>query len=255
MINIQLFNHDQAVAFVESGCTAGFPILIQHGMIASINDQQLFARLAKTGARLVSIARPGYGRSSPYEMKNVGEWGEIIGMLADRLGLAQFDVFGISSGAPYAYAIGGKLPGRVRNIFILSGIPALCEDAVAARWPFPVNRGANIAEMQTLAREIFFPNSSPADLERDDIKDSMEYDCFGPALDLKIRGMDWGFPFSAIQAPVFMRHSRTDNIACAELTAQLLPHCRLEIREHDDHFSQPVLDDFITTVMVPHYTK
>ena len=35
----------------------------------------------------------------------------------------------------------------------------------------------------------------------------------------------------------------------AELTSKMLPHCRLEIKENDEHFSPAVLDDFIKTAM------
>src|SRR5512135_3559319 len=99
------YKNGNILSYVAFGNPDGFPILIQHGLIASINDQHLFQRLSQTGARLISIARPGYGLSSPYEMRNVAEWGEIVSVLVDELRLVHFDVFGISSGAPYSYAI------------------------------------------------------------------------------------------------------------------------------------------------------
>ncbi len=243
------------MAYAEAGDPDGFPILIQHGMIASINDQHLFNHLIQAGARLISIARPGYGESDPYEMRNIGEWGEIVSALVDELGLGQFDVLGMSSGAPYSYAIGYALPERVRAVYILSGIPALCVDEVAACWPYPVNKHASLAEMQTLAYDLFFAGRSPDDLMHDDIKDSMMHHCFGVAQDLRIRGMDWGFQLSDVRVPVIMRHSSTDNLKTAELTAALLPNCRLEIRENEEHFSQPVLDNFIDTVMLGNLRK
>jgi hypothetical protein len=76
--------------------------------------------------------------------------------------------------------------------------------------------------------------------------------CFGIAQDFKLRCIDWGFQLSEVKARVIMRHSRSDDavpLITAALTSQLLPDCRLEIRENDVHFSQAVLDDFISTVM------
>ncbi len=250
-----LYKNGHCLSYADYGNPAGFPILIQHGLIASIKDEHLFQRLADTGARLISPARPGYGESSPYEMKNVREWGEIVSGLADELGLSKFDVFGISSGAPYSYAIGHVLPNRVRNIFILSGIPALFDEKVQSFWPYPITRNATLAEMQKLARELFFSQVTEEDLKKDDVRESMMYDCFGIGLDLKIRGVDWGFQLSEVRSKVYMRHSKTDNLAAAEITAKLLPSCRLEIRENDPHFSQEVLDDFILTAMAGYYTK
>jgi pimeloyl-ACP methyl ester carboxylesterase len=250
------YQNGQALSYVDAGEPGGFPILIQHGMIASIRTPGLFDRLAACGARPISIARPGYGESSPYEMRNIGEWGEVVAALVDELGFERFDVFGISSGAPYSYAIGRRFPDRTRNLFILNGTPALYDDDVLALWPYPSNRGASLAELQALAYELFFAHLSPADLERDDIRDSLANNCFGIAQDLKLRVLDWGFRLVEVQPRVYMRHNRADgavSLKAAQMTAALLRDCRLEIRDEEEHFSQAVLDDFIREVMAEHY--
>jgi pimeloyl-ACP methyl ester carboxylesterase len=247
------YKNDQVLSYTDYGDPTGDPILIQHGLIASIADQQLFARLIDTGARLISIARPGYGESSPYAMRNVAEWGEIVAFLVDELGLAKVDVLGISSGAPYSYAIGCHLPYHVLNIFILSGTPALFDEQVCSFWPYPVDRDADIAGLQALAYELFFAHLPQEALEKNDVKDSLANSCFGIAQDLKIRCLDWGFPLSSVQAKVWMRHSRSDSsvpFITAERTSRLLPNCDLEVRETDEHFSQEVLDDFIESVII-----
>ena len=256
MKDFTFYQGGNALAYAEFGEPNGYPVLIQHGMIASIDDGEgLFRRLIHAGARLISIARPGYGDSSPYLMRNVAEWGDMVAVLVDELGLPQFDVFGISSGAPYAYAIGQRFPDRARNLFILSGIPALYDERVQALWPYPVNKNATIPEMQTLAYDLFFARLAKEDLEKADIKDSMRNDCCGPAQDLRIRAMDWGFTLADVKPKVYMRHSTADIFAAAELTARLLPNCEFEARENDVHFSQDVLDDFIETVIAAHIGK
>jgi pimeloyl-ACP methyl ester carboxylesterase len=250
-----MYKGNDALSYAEFGDKKGYPILIQHGLIATIDDSYLFKRLIDAGARLICMARPGYGESSPYIMKNIGEWGDIAAFLVDELELTQFDVLGMSSGAPYSYAIGYRFPEKVRNIYILSGIPALYDEDVQSHWPHPVNQQATIAEMQKLAYELFFSNCSKEDLEKQDIKDSMRNQCFGIAQDLKIRCLDWGFRLSDVTANVYMRHSKTDNVVTAELTAKLLPNCQLEIREKDAHFSAEILDDFIKNVMIDKVRK
>ena len=243
MKNIALYKNNYSLSYAEFGDRNGYPILIQHGLIATIDDLYLFQRLIEAGARLICMARPGYGELSPYIMKNIGEWGEIVAFLVDELKLSHFDVLGMSSGAPYSYAIGYRFPEKVRNIYILSGIPALYDGEIQSHWPYPVNKHATIAEMQKLAHELFFSNYPEEDLEKHDIKDSMMNHCFGIAQDLKIRCLDWGFRLSDVTANVYMRHSKTDNVITAELTAKLLPNCALEIRENDAHFSVEILDD------------
>ncbi|MGE5123135.1 MAG: alpha/beta fold hydrolase, partial [Acidobacteriaceae bacterium] len=208
-------------------------------MIASIADYDLFECLISLGTRLISIARPGYGESSPHLMENIAEWGEIVSVLIDRLELSQFDVLGMSSGAPYSYSLGYAFPDKARNIFIFSGIPALYDETVVSHWPYPVSKDASIAEMQKLAYELFFSNLSSQDKARRDIKDSMNHNCFGPALDLRIRAMDWGFKLSDVHQKVYMQHSRLDEgFITAEITSKLLPNCKFFTRETGEHFSK-----------------
>jgi len=250
------YANGNSLSFTDYGDRSGYPILVQHGLIASISDYALFHRLLEAGTRLICIARPGYGDSSPYVMKNMAEWGDIVSVLVDELKLSQFDVLGMSSGAPYSYAIGYKLPDKVRNIFIFSGTPALCDDRILALWPYPVNKKASIGELESLAKDLFFSNLSPADLQRDDIQDSMRNDCFGIAQDFRLRCNDWGFSLSEVKAFVHMQHSKEDNqvpFITAEMTAGWLPNCRFEVREKGEHFSKEILDDFIRTVMTEYY--
>jgi pimeloyl-ACP methyl ester carboxylesterase len=245
------YKNGNTLSYAEYGEKNGYPLLMQHGLIASISDYQLFDSLIKAGTHVISIARPGYGESSPYNMSQMAEWGEIVSILADELELSQFDLLGMSSGAPYSYAIGYKLPNKVRNIFIFSGIPALYDDNVLAVWPFPVNKNASIAELETLAKELFFSNLSQDALLRNDIQDSMKNNCFGLALDFKLRCNSWGFLVSDVKQQVYIQHSRTDNFAPVEITSKLLPNCQLEIRERGEHFSSELLDNFIKTTVLP----
>jgi len=248
------YRDGNTLSYSEYGDMNGFPILIQHGMIASITDYHLFTKLMEAKKRLICIARPGYGESSPYQMENIAEWGKIVSVLVDNLGLTQFDILGISSGAPYSYSIGCKLQDRVRSIFIFSGTPALFDDRVLELWPYPIKKNANIAEMQKVAKDVFFSNITKEDMLKNDVNDSMMNDCFGIAQDLRIRCMGWGFSLSEISCAVYMEHSRADKavpFVTAEMTARMLPNCQLEARE-GDHFSEELLAQFIKNIMLNH---
>jgi len=252
MNNIIRIKDGNALSYSEYGDMKGYPILVQHGMIASISDYHLFDSLIEAKKRLICIARPGYGESSPYQMENIAEWGRIVSVLVDNLGLTRFDVLGISSGAPYSYSIGHKLQDRVRSIFIFSGTPALFDDCVLELWPYPIKKNASIIEMKKVAKEVFFSNVTKGDMVKSDIRDSMMNDCFGIAQDLRIRCMDWGFRLSEIKGAVYMEHSRTDKdvpFVTAEMTAKMLPNCHLETRE-GDHFSEEILALFIKNIML-----
>ncbi len=252
MKHIFSYGQGQCLSFNDFGNLHGHPILIQHGLIASITDEALFEPLIAAGARLIAIARPGYGDSSPYVLRNMAEWGAIVGGLVDHLKLARCDVLGMSSGAPYSYAIGYALPDRVRRLYIFSGIPALYDPPIAACWPHPLNQAASLPDLQKLAHDLFFANRSAEDVQRDDLRDSLRNEGFGLAQDFKLRGNDWGFTLADVQTPVVMEHSRDDEsvpFAAAELTAQRLPRCRFDIREQGGHFSPELLADFLAMLV------
>jgi pimeloyl-ACP methyl ester carboxylesterase len=256
MIQTVAYRNKNLLSYSEYGDKIGHPILVQHGLIASIRDYHLFDRLIEAGTHLICMARPGYGESSPYRMSHLAEWGELVAVLVNELQLPQFDILGMSSGAPYSYAIGYKLPEQVRNIFIFSGTPALYDERVLALWPYPVNQQASLLELERVAKELFFSDVAPDDLLRNDIRDSMRNDCFGIAQDLKLRCLGWGFDLSEVQATVYMQHSRADErvpFNTAGMTAHMLPRCQLDIRASGGHFSEELLDAFIETTMVKHY--
>jgi pimeloyl-ACP methyl ester carboxylesterase len=249
---LQKYKIGNHLSYMEYGDRAGYPILVQHGLIASIDDHDLFDRLIHEGVRVICIARPGYGDSSPYLMESLAEWADIVSSLVQTLDLHQFDILGISSGAPYSYSLSACLGGKVRNIYILSGIPALYDEIVLSQWPYPILAGGDMSNLEGLAQELFFSHLSDRDRARNDIKDSMRNNCFGVAQDLRLRFIDWGFRLSEVKGKVFMRHSRCDSeipFTTAVRTAELLPHCTLELADNGPHFSREVLDDFIGTTI------
>jgi pimeloyl-ACP methyl ester carboxylesterase len=242
-----------SLSYAEYGDKNGYPILIQHGLIASIDDHALFEQLIQANMHFICIARPGYGESSPYLMNSFAEWADLLAPLVDELKLARFDVLGMSSGAPYCYSIGYRFPDKVRNIFIFSGIPALYDESVLSHWPYPAIKGKTIEEVETLAHELFFSNLTGDDLEKNDVRDSMMNHGFGVAQDLLLRFKDWGFSLSNVKEKVYMRHSKCDDsvpFKAAVRTAELLPNCELELTETGPHFSKEALDGFINQTMM-----
>ena len=255
MLETLTYNEGQRLAYARYGEPHGYPVLIQHGAIASIRDGELFEELLRQRRRVISVARPGYGESSPYRMRDIAEWADIVAVLLDELRIDHFDVLGISSGAPYSYALGYRFPDRVRRIYILSGTPALYADEILAHWPYEVKREASLDEMQKVAHDVFFSQLSQDDLAQPGIQDSMRNQGFGLAQDLQLRCRNWGFRLSDVRVPVTMQHSEVDTavpVLTATLTAEMLPDCTLTLTKEGGHFSPEILDDFITREMIIH---
>jgi len=250
-----VYGSGSVLSYAEFGDQVGYPILVQHGLIASIDDSTLFNRLLRANLRVICIARPGYGESSPYVLRSYAEWADLAGRIIEALRLAEFDVLGMSSGAPFSYAIGYRFPEKVHHVYILSGIPALYDEKVLELWPYPSLKDKSVADLQPLARELFFSGLTEADLQNSDIRDSMMNDCFGVAQDLRLRFKDWGFSLADVRAKVFMRHSKSDEpFQAAVRTAELFPDCQLELTETGPHFSPETLDDFIEKTILK-YTR
>jgi pimeloyl-ACP methyl ester carboxylesterase len=258
MIEKLTYNDGLQLSYVDVGDRQGYPLLVQHGLIASINDYGLFDRLIQQQVRLICVARPGYGESSPYQLANYAEWADLVSLVIGELHLQQFDVLGISSGAPYAYSIAYKFPEKVGRLFILSGMPALYDRIVLSEWPYEPLGDRSIASLEELAHQLFFSNLTEEDLKRNDIKDSLMNYGFGVAQDLRLRFIDWGFCLSEVKERVFMRQSREDDAVpyrAAVKTAELLPDFHLDLLESGPHFSQEGLDAFIEATMLPNLAR
>ena len=252
MIKKYCFSGENVLAYNDFGKKDGFPILVQHGTMASINDIDSLADLGKV-ARVICIARPGYGESSPYILKDLLEYGEIVAKFVEELGIRQFDVFGSSAGAIYCYAIAKACSSKTRNVYLYSGTPALYDAEVRKNWSFPISGEMTVEDSQKIAYEIFFSHFSEEDKKQNFVKDSMANNCFGEGQNLRIRFKDWGFTLPEIKAKVFMQHSKKDEVlpyVMAEITAKLLSNCKLELLEEGGHFTNEGYESFIQSTVI-----
>jgi pimeloyl-ACP methyl ester carboxylesterase len=110
----------RAIALEEYGDPAGPVVLYFHGWPASRLEAGLIPDLP---VRMLSLDRPGYGRSSPMPGRTLLDWAADVDYVTTRLGIAQFHVVGLSGGGPYAAACAYALPGRVLSLSLVSPVP------------------------------------------------------------------------------------------------------------------------------------
>jgi pimeloyl-ACP methyl ester carboxylesterase len=106
----------RAMAYSEWGLLDGRPIVLIHGTPGSrlfCPDEEATAR---AGVRLITIDRPGYGRSDPGPKRPLVEWADDFVELIDVLDLQASPVIGWSGGGPYAMAAGLRAPDRVPTV-------------------------------------------------------------------------------------------------------------------------------------------
>ncbi|MEV3871755.1 alpha/beta hydrolase [Streptomyces sp. NPDC049906] len=236
------------VGVAEYGDPDGRPLVLHHGLVGSALLPEIWQELAgAAGVRLLAVERPGYGLTAPREMTRIGEWAGLLAPVLDDLGVGEFDALGISAGAPYAYALAAVLGERVRGVWVLSGLPYVCDDAVRGHYPEsaepvwtfyregPVEEvAASFAAAGPRFARAF--SDSPTLLAA--LTGIAAHGHLGPAREARLQTRPWGFTLADVRRPVRSWHARADGevpFAAAVATAALLPDARLSEQPEPTH--------------------
>ena len=251
----------RVIAVEEYGDPVGPPVLYFHGWPASRLEAGLIDDMP---VRLLALDRPGYGRSSPQKGRTLLDWPVDVAAVADRLGLAQFHVVGLSGGAPYAAACAYALPDRVLGAALVCPVPP--PHGIHPRAPgvgllFRLGRHPVLARRlfimlrPLLRRRIITPRTvvggglSAVDREcltpqlmaglartwREGIGRSVQ----GALSDAQIYARDWGVPFGDIRVPVAVWYGAEDSLIPLHALAPLeaIPGMVLKVVDGEGHYS------------------
>jgi pimeloyl-ACP methyl ester carboxylesterase len=112
------------LAFCQWGLPDGRPVFFLHGTPGGRLLRHVNGEYERTGLRVITYDRPGYGHSTRLPGRSVAHAAGDVARIADTLGLGSFGVVGVSGGGPYALAVAALLPDRVtRCATIVSGAP------------------------------------------------------------------------------------------------------------------------------------
>jgi pimeloyl-ACP methyl ester carboxylesterase len=106
------------LAYAEWGDPNGATVFFFHGTPVSrlyCPDETV---TASSHIRLVTVDRPGIGRSDVLPRRTLADWPTDVVELADALGVGRFSVVGWSAGGPYAAACGALIPARLAGVGI-----------------------------------------------------------------------------------------------------------------------------------------
>ena len=111
------------LAYVEFGDPSSPLVIHNHGGPSSRLEGRLLANGATSnGFRLVSVDRPGIGRSTPQKYRSYESWANDLLTIADALGYREFGVSGWSEGGPWPLAAAAYLdPARLRHVTSIAG--------------------------------------------------------------------------------------------------------------------------------------
>ncbi|MEU6072453.1 alpha/beta hydrolase [Micromonospora sp. NPDC047074] len=102
------------LGWAEYGDPAGPPVVFLHGTPGSRISRPDDTALA--GVRLITVDRPGYGRSTPVRQPTLLGVADDVGALMRSLRIERFGLIGFSGGAPYAVACGARFPHRLTGV-------------------------------------------------------------------------------------------------------------------------------------------
>lgn len=108
----------RALAYAEWGDPQGATAFFFHGTPMSrlyCPDQPV---TASSRVRLVTVDRPGIGRSDVLQRRTIADWPSDVVQLADALGVDEFGVVGWSAGGPYAAVRAASIPARLTGVGI-----------------------------------------------------------------------------------------------------------------------------------------
>jgi pimeloyl-ACP methyl ester carboxylesterase len=219
------------------------------------------------GVRLIAPDRPGIGGSDPSPGRKIAHWADDMAELAGRLGIAQFDVVGVSGGAPYALACARFIPEKLGRVGVVSGVgpvgdvPELNHElAPRVRALFAMARHGG-ASFGTIARLVgtaartwpalfldFLALEEPA-AERlgsvrlparaaleAGLREAFRQGHRGPAEDFRLIASPWGFDPEEVRCRVLFWHGEADTIVPVAMGRHLAGRMKDQSAGADAHW-------------------
>jgi pimeloyl-ACP methyl ester carboxylesterase len=231
------------LSWYEHGDRSGRPCVFLPGSATSGHaGAALHAAAAGCGIRVISVDRPGLGRSDPVPERPLADWASDVEQLADHLALERFGLIGHSAGGAYALAVARRLSGRVTCTVVGAGSPPYSEswtraDGVVPRMSRFYNglavhaprlfgalyllsapRSAKAVDRLTaLAARGGSPDAEFAREHPDETRTAMEalgdgcrQGSSGPTSDIATLCRPWGFDLREVAGPVEWWHGEQD---------------------------------------------
>jgi pimeloyl-ACP methyl ester carboxylesterase len=258
----------RALAYAEWGVEDGQAVVFFQGNPGGRLTRWWDDRLpTERGVRLLTVDRPGIGRSDRKRGRAVGDWPADVAELADHVALDRFAVIGFSTGGPYALACASRLPERVTSIALVSSLgkadhPGVTDEMATARFQRLARRVPRAMALiysavarkgrkdPEAAHERIFRGASSVDravLDRPEVRsgwmsafvDSAQRGGYGLAEDMRVVQRAWHFDPAAIGVRVLLWHGLRDRIvppSHAEYWVEALPGCEVVWCPDEGHF-------------------
>jgi pimeloyl-ACP methyl ester carboxylesterase len=275
------------LGFAEFGAATGRAVFWLHGTPGARRQIPEPARIAAVehGVRLIGVDRPGVGHSTPHLYHQLLDFASDLRELANRLGIENFGLIGLSGGGPYVLAVAHQYPERVRAAVVLGGVaPAVGPEAapgsivaLAARFQQPLRLlreplafgvSALIWSIRPIASPglYLYARVSPEGDRRlllrpefkamflDDLLNGSLPGLRAPVYDAVLFGREWGFSVSDVKVPIEWWHGDADHIipfSHGKHMVALLPDAHMHVQPGESHLgglgeAEAVLESLLT---------
>lgn len=245
------------LAFATLGPASGLPVIYLHGGVgtALTATPEFCEAVDRLGVLWVAVSRPGFGASAPHAQRTMLTVAADVEQLARQRGWTRIVVVGVSTGGPYALAIGAALPELVGAVAVAASLSPRCAPHAVPGLPLPTRAfmAALVAAPETSIRLLdraarvlhrhehriartLGPTRAPAVHA---MSAATACGVRGLVEDFLVCSRPWGFDPAAVRVPVHIWHGLRDRLAPAEHVWQLaaaLPHCRVAIDPDESHF-------------------
>lgn len=265
----------RTLGYALAGAPQGEPVVTFHGLPGSRMESLLFHQAAeKLNLRIITADRPGYGLSTPKPQRTLLQCSDDVACLADHLGLASFNMIGVSGGAPCALACGARIARRIKKLAIVCGLGPLYHTGLtrAMRTPtamslwlahhlpmlmkilvgVPVLATAKFSPQLLLniiglfnggADKILLADSQVRKILDLTIREAFRQGMIGAVTDMQLYTQPWGFQLKDITMPVELWHGDNDKVVPLSHGQYVYDHLtdsQLTVVPGEGHFSLPI---------------
>lgn len=247
-------------------------MVIFHGLPGSrLQKNPDTAIAADLGLRVITVDRPGFGRSDPAPNRSITDWPADVAEMLDRLGVSDRPAAlgGWSGGGPYVAACAALLPTRFSHAVFVSSLAPMHERrfddemdgffrlifGMARRTPWlldrsiPVWRGVLIHRPEQFVAVVqkglgpqeraLFRDERLRSLFVETLLDGSCQGPRGPGVELRLAVRDWGVDLAGIRIPTHVWHGDRDStvpVSMGRALAAAIPGATLRIFPREGHF-------------------